>query len=302
MISKKFKLCMKKDVSGKHKRVLRKHKSIMDCLEEMLEDAINDTFEEKDYDESRLSRLEVKWKRFLSSSVTSRHRILEDQQRIKSLISDISHQTRTPLSNILLYSELLQEKEKDPALLPIVQNIKEQSEKLDFLIRSLIKASRLESDVLALCPKKQPVAPMAEAAIASLREEAERKGIKISGDDFWGTACFDKKWTQEALENMIDNAVKYSPQGSEIKVWTTDYEMFAAIHIKDQGSGIREEEQCRIFERFYRSMDAAEEKGLGLGLYLVREIAIRQGGYVRVKSKPGMGSTFSFYMNKNERR
>ncbi len=293
---------MKKDVSGKHKWILRKHKNTMDFLEKMLEDAINDTFEEKDYDESRLSRLEVKWKRFLSSSMTSRHRIMEEQERIKGLISDISHQTRTPLSNILLYSELLQEKETDPALLPIVQNIKEQSEKLDFLIRSLVKASRLESDVLALRPKNQPVAPMVEAAIATLREEAEKKGIRISGDNFQGRACFDRKWTQEALENMIDNGVKYSPQGSEIRVWTTDYEMFAAVHIKDQGVGVREEEQCRIFERFYRSMDAAEEKGLGLGLYLVREIAVRQGGYVRIKSKPGMGSTFSFYMNKNERR
>ncbi|MDE7404748.1 MAG: sensor histidine kinase, partial [Lachnospiraceae bacterium] len=125
----------------------------MKRLEEMLEDAINDTFEERAYDESRLSRLEVKWKRFLSSSVGQKHRLQEEQRKIKMLISDISHQTKTPIANILLYSQLLQEKETDPELIPIVENIKEQSEKLDFLIRSLVKASRLESEVLILQPK-----------------------------------------------------------------------------------------------------------------------------------------------------
>ena len=89
---------------------------VMSRIEEMLEDAINDTFEESAYDESRISRLEVKWKRFLSSSVSSKHRLLEEQKKIKMLISDISHQTKTPLANILLYAQILQEKETNPEL------------------------------------------------------------------------------------------------------------------------------------------------------------------------------------------
>ena len=144
----------------------------MKRLEEMLEDAINDTFEERAYDESRLSRLEVKWKRFLSSSVGQKHRLQEEQRKIKMLISDISHQTKTPIANILLYSQLLQEKETDPELIPIVENIKEQSEKLDFLIRSLVKASRLESEVLILRPKKAPIMPCIAAAAAGAEEAA----------------------------------------------------------------------------------------------------------------------------------
>ena len=145
---------------------------IVERLDAMLEDAINDTFEESYYDESRLSRLEVKWKRFLTSSLASKHRIYEEQERIKRLISDISHQTKTPLANILLYSQILQEKEKDSELAPIVKNIREQSEKLDFLIRNLVKASRLESDVLALKPKHQKVAPVIEEAVSTSQEEA----------------------------------------------------------------------------------------------------------------------------------
>lgn len=270
----------------------------MKRLEEMLEDAINDTFKERAYDESRLSRLEVKWKRFLSSSVGQKHRLQEEQRKIKMLISDISHQTKTPIANILLYSQLLQEKETDPELLPIVENIKEQSEKLDFLIRSLVKASRLESEVLILQPKKAPIMPCIAAAAAGAEEAAAKRQITLVVKETDVQACFDRKWTEEAIGNLIDNAIKYSPLGSEVQISVTDYEMFAAVHVTDTGIGIREEEQAQVFERFYRSREVAEEKGVGIGLYLVREIALKQGGYVKVKSKHGAGSTFSFYIVK----
>lgn len=294
---------------GKHEKQKRKlairgkkrKTGVIKRLEEMLEEAMNDTFEEGNYDESMLSRLEVKWKRFLASSVTSKRRTLEEKERIKRLISDISHQTKTPLANILLYAQILQEKERDPALLPIVENIREQSEKLDFLIQSLVKSSRLESDVLVLQPKVQPIAPMLEAAAAGAWEKAAQKGVKVILEPTSAFACFDRKWTEEAIENLIDNGIKYSPRDSEIQIYVTDYEMFAAVHVKDFGIGIREEEQAQIFERFYRSMEVAEEKGVGIGLYLVREIAEKQNGYVKVKSKHGEGSTFSFYLNKNEK-
>ena len=270
----------------------------MKRLEEMLEDAINDTFEERAYNESRLSRLEVKWKRFLSSSVGQKHRLQEEQRKIKMLISDISHQTKTPIANILLYSQLLQEKETDPELRPIVENIKEQSEKLDFLIRSLVKASRLESEVLILQPKKSPIMPCIAAAAAGAEEAAAKRQIRLLVKETDVQACFDRKWTEEAIGNLIDNAIKYSPLGSEVQISVTDYEMFAAVHVTDAGIGIREEEQAQVFERFYRSREVAEEKGVGIGLYLVREIALKQGGYVKVKSKHGVGSMFSFYMVK----
>ena len=95
--------------------------------------------------------------------------------------------------------------------------------------------------------------------------------------------------------------MKYSPPGSRVQIKVTDYEMFAAVSVKDQGIGIREEEQANIFQRFYRSKEVAQAKGVGIGLYLAREIAEKQNGYLKVKSKHGEGSTFSFYMIKNER-
>lgn len=285
----------------KHRKVNRKHRSTLGRLEDMLEDAINGTFMEGNYDETRLSRLEVKWKRFLASSMNSRQRVVEEQERIKALISDISHQTKTPLANIMLYAQLLQEKETDPELTPIVENIREQSEKLDFLIRSLVKTSRLESEVLMLQPKRQSVDPMLKAVVSGAQEEAAKKQIRIILEDTEAESCFDRKWTEEAVGNLVDNAIKYSPSNSEINISVKDYEMFTAVNVKDSGIGIREEEQAQIFERFYRSPEVAEEKGMGIGLYLVREIAARQNGYVKVRSKYGAGSTFSFYMIKDEK-
>ncbi len=270
-------------------------------LEDMLEDAINGSFEEGDYNETRLSRLEVKWKRFLASSVSSKQRMEEEQRKIKRLLSDISHQTKTPLANILLYSQILEEKTTDAELLQIVDNIKTQSEKLDFLIQSMVKASRLESEVFILQPEKQPLLPMLESVEAAAMEEAVKKQITIVLKAASEEACFDRKWTEEAISNLVDNAIKYSPQGSRITISVSDYEMFAAVHVSDSGIGIREEEQAQIFERFYRSREVSQEKGVGIGLYLVREIAAKQGGYVSVRSKYGEGSTFSFYMSKDEK-
>lgn len=287
---------------GRDKNRKRLRTGTMNRLEDMLEDAINGTFEERNYDESKLSRLEVKWKRFLSSSVTSKNRIEEEQEKIKRLISDISHQTKTPLANILLYSQILQEKESDPKLTPIVENVRYQAEKLNFLIESMVKASRLESEIFILTPKRQPVQPMLEAVISVSLEAADAKNIRISlQSDPLTEACFDRKWTEEAIGNLVDNAIKYSTPGSEVRVSVSDYEMFAAVHVADFGIGIREEEQAQIFERFYRSREVSEEKGIGIGLYLVREIAAKQNGYVKVRSKHGMGSTFSFYMRKDDK-
>lgn len=274
---------------------------IIQRLEDMLEAAENGTFEESGYDETRLSRLEVKWKRYLGLQVSAGQKLSEEQNRIKTLISDISHQTKTPIANILLYSQLLQEKETDKELMPLVENIKSQSEKLDFLIRSLVKASRLETEVFVLRPQKQLILPMLQSVISGAKEEAAQKRItlKLQADEE-ATAVFDRKWTEEAIGNLLDNAIKYSPSDSEITVSVTEYEMFAAVNVTDWGIGIGEEEQAQIFERFYRSHEVSEKKGVGIGLYLVREIAARQQGYVKVRSRHGEGSTFSFFLNKQK--
>ena len=104
------------------------------------------------------------------------------------------------------------------------------------------------------------------------------------------------KWTAEALGNILDNAVKYSPEGAEVKIEAIPYDSFLCIAVKDQGPGIREAEQGLIFRRFYRSPEAGKLPGFGIGLYLAREILSRQGGYIKVTSKPGRGAVFQMFL------
>lgn len=272
-------------------------KRTFERLNQMLDDTMNGTFEESRFDESQLSQLESKWKRYLTSSKGSLQKVEEERASIKELVTDISHQTRTPLANILLYSQLLQEHVQDEEGRQIAAQIQHQSEKLEFLIQSLIKTSRLESGTFQIRPQQNRVMSMVEAAVQqSEKKAAEKKiGIKVTLEEQL-TASFDLKWTTEALFNILDNAVKYSPEGSLIQISADCYEMYAVIKVRDQGKGISEEEIPKIFGRFYRGQDDHLEDGVGIGLYLSRQIIEAQSGYIHVLSQKGVGSEFRIFL------
>ncbi len=271
-------------------------KKLLMRLEKMLDDGINGTFEESDYDETQLSKLETKWLRYLTTSKLSSKKTEEERVKLKELVSDISHQTKTPLSNILLYSQLLSEQPLDEQSRQLVGEIRSQTEKLEFLIQSLVKTSRLETGTFSLTPKESDPCGMISAAIAQAKPKAEQKHIVISFVSGSCTARFDSKWTQEALFNIIDNAVKYSPENSGIEISVKAFELFTCISVEDQGVGIPEEELPRIFGRFYRGENVREQSGVGIGLYLSRQIIEGQGGYITAGSEPGSGSVFKIFL------
>ena len=221
-----------------------------------------------------------------------------EKANIKGLISDISHQTKTPMANIKLYSELLSEQlEEDSMEAELLEQIQAQAQKLEFLIQALTKLSRLETNILEVVPVKNQVKPLLESAVEEIRKKAEKKEIQIKIEmDFEAEAVFDRKWTEEALYNLLDNAVKYSPAGSEVLISTKRYEMWCVIAVSDRGRGISEEEIPKIFERFYRAKEVQQEEGVGIGLYLVREILQKEGGFIKVNSEMGKGSTFLCYL------
>lgn len=269
-------------------------------LEQMLDDAIAGTFRESDYDETVLSRIESKWKRYLGKSVLAEENLKREKDNIQKLVSDISHQTKTPMANICLYAQLLGERMEGEENRKLSEELIRQTEKLEFLIRSLTKLSRLESNIVAVEPKFQALSGLLKEAVEDICPRAEKKGIQIScsckGSE---KAWYDGKWTKEALENILDNAVKYSPAGSEIFVTVIEYELYTAVAVKDYGIGIKEEDLPKIFGRFYRADTLQQEEGVGIGLYLAREILRRESGYIKVKSEPGKGSEFFLYLQKN---
>ena len=268
-------------------------------LDRMLSTAIDGGFGEESFDESAPSALESRMARFLNGSARSLRGVQRQRESIQRLLSDISHQTKTPLANLRLYSSLLMEEELTPRQREQAQVIFQQSEKLSFLIETLVKLSRLETDVLAVTPKSQPLSPLLERAASQAKAAAEQKGIALQlhlQQQEEIKALYDLRWTAEALGNLLDNAVKYTPPGGCIQVSATQYELFCRIDVHDNGIGIAEEEQAQIFGRFYRGRQVREQEGLGIGLYLAREIAQKQGGYLKLSSRPGQGSTFSLYL------
>lgn len=267
-------------------------------LDEMLEQAINGEFEEERYDETELSRLEAKWKQYLTTSKMSMEQLNKNREGMQALVSDISHQTRTPLSNILLYSQLLCEQTDNQEEKHLAEQIVRQAEKLEFLIQALVKMSRLESNVLVLKPQRQPIEPLLLEAMEEILPKAEKKKIhvKLHGNPSHMQAVYDKKWTAEALGNILDNAVKYSPLESTVEVTVEKFEFYVCISVRDEGIGISEEERAQIFSRFYRSAEVQQEDGIGIGLYLAREIVQKEKGYMKVLSKKGKGSTFKMYL------
>lgn len=268
-------------------------------LDRMLSTAIDGGFGEESFDESAPSALESRMARFLNGSARSLRGLQRQRESIQRLLSDISHQTKTPLANLRLYSSLLMEEELTPRQREQAQVIFQQSEKLSFLIETLVKLSRLETDVLAVTPKSQPLSPLLERAASQAKAAAEQKGIALQlhlQQQAEMKALYDLRWTAEALGNLLDNAVKYTPPDGCIQVSATQYELFCRIDVRDNGIGVAEEEQAQIFGRFYRGRQVREQEGLGIGLYLAREIAQKQGGYLKLSSRPGQGSTFSLYL------
>ena len=271
-------------------------KHTMEHMNHVLERAMEGTFSVEEIDESMLSALEFKLAHYLDASAVSARNVAMEKEHIQLLLSDISHQTKTPIANLRLYGELLQEQSLDEESRGYVNALNVQTQKLDFLISSLVKMSRLETGVLTLHPKDNAVIPMLVKACDEFAPAAAAKGLFLrlipieSGLE--PQAFFDEKWTLEALGNLLDNAVKYTETGG-ITVRVIPFELFCRIEIADTGTGIAEEEQAQVFSRFYRSRKAADIQGIGIGLYLAREIVAKQGGYIKLTSIPGKGSVFA---------
>lgn len=271
----------------------RQSRKILENLGKMLEAAMEGNFTEDSFDESLLSALESSFAHYLAASTVSARKVDAEKEKLKALIGDISHQTKTPIANILLYTQLLREQ---PGNTDCLEALEGQTKKLQSLIDALVKTSRLETGVIALHPEPGELWSVMTSAVSQLRPKAEEKGVRITLEHGKANAVFDSKWTEEALYNLLDNAVKYTPSGGRVSVTAVVYPMFSGILVQDTGPGIAEEEQPKIFQRFYRGTAYREQEGVGIGLYLVRQIAEGQGGFVKVRSQPGQGSTFSLYL------
>ena len=237
----------------------------------------------------------------LRNILTAQNQMLaQEKEQIKTLISDISHQIKTPIAAANTFAELLSDGELSAEeRTEYITTLQMSLGKLTFLTNSLIKMSRLESGIISLKPEKNSLNEIVLQAVKTVYAKAKEKGILITFEcDQAFEAVLDFNWTAEAISNVIDNAVKYTPQGGFVRLQITEYPSFLRLDISDNGVGIPEEEQAKIFGRFYRGKQSAGTDGVGIGLYLTREIINKQNGYMKVSSDEN-GSTFSMFLKKN---
>ncbi len=237
----------------------------------------------------------------LRNILTAQNQMLaQEKEQIKTLISDISHQIKTPIAAANTFAELLSDGELSAEeRTEYITTLQMSLGKLTFLTNSLIKMSRLESDIISLKPEKNSLNEIVLQAVKTVYAKAKEKGILITFEcDQTFEAVLDFNWTAEAISNVIDNAVKYTPQGGFVCLQITEYPSFLRLDISDSGVGIPEEEQAKIFGRFYRGKQSVGTDGVGIGLYLTREIINKQNGYMKVSSDEN-GSTFSMFLKKN---
>ncbi len=237
----------------------------------------------------------------LRNILTAQNQMLaQEKEHIKTLISDISHQIKTPVAAANTFAQLLDDKElSDEERRECIATLQISLEKLTFLTNSLIKMSRLESGIISLKPERNSLNSIVLQAVKTVYGKARGKNITITFDgeqDF--EAILDFNWTAEAITNVLDNAVKYTPSGGLIDLKITEYPSYLRLDIADNGVGIPEEEQAKIFGRFYRGKQSAGIDGVGIGLYLTRDIVNKQNGYIKVSSDEN-GSTFSLFLKKD---
>ena len=276
----------------------KREKKLKISILQMLEEASSGLFQEKRFDETSVSEVENRMWNYLENRQTAMERIERDRQRMQSQISDIAHQAVLPVSNIVLYTQLLEEnlsngftgtkineienvqltKAEVSEINSEITAIRDEIGTLDFLIQSLVKLSRMENGIINLNAEKQQIKPMLDLVKQQFAIKAKNKGIDFLIEDTEEMAVFDRKWTLEAVANIVDNAVKYTQEGGRISIHTEVLPSLVRIDITDTGIGIREEEQGAVFSRFYRSAEMSNSRGVGIGLYIAREVMRAQNG------------------------
>ncbi len=266
--------------------------NMLSTIIDIREDIVFSTIEDSLF--SKLQHQTIKLTNILKNK---NKQIEEERNEIQELISDIAHQLKTPLTNLKMYGEFLKDESlSEDERKEFFEIVMYSLNRLSFLVESMIKMSRLESGVITLRPNLSNLNDTLLMSINQVQKKAKEKKININLEEVDKIKIYhDKNWISEAIFNLLENAVKYSNNNSKIDIKIQSYEMFVRIDVKDNGIGIQEDELPKIFRRFYRGSNVEDIEGIGIGLYLTREIVNKHGGYIKVKSNNN-GSIFSIFL------
>ncbi|MBM6752064.1 HAMP domain-containing histidine kinase [Mediterraneibacter glycyrrhizinilyticus] len=277
----------------------RRNRKMYRTIDRMLDEILDgEPISQSDIREGEISVLASKAKRVKEKVDLGISTAEEEKEQVKSLISNMSHQLKTPLAGLMMYREMLEDEGTDEEMRKrFLGKMKGQSEKIDWILKSLFKMVNLEQGAVVFEAEALPVRDTILDAVAASLDKADRRGIEILTEPFEDRLLWhNRKWTAEVLVNLLENAVKYTEPGGCITISVNPMEMYTEIEVRDTGRGIRKEELNEIFKRFYRSRDVENIEGSGIGLYLSRLILEQEKGYMTAESELGEGSKFSVFL------
>lgn len=253
-------------------------------------------FKKKEKEKDRAEYLQERLLETQNRSEKMEARLRREEQETKALITDISHQLKTPIASLKMSYEIEDSTElSEEERAEFIRKEREDVSRMENLLQAFVQMTRLETGMIRLRQEKNSLRETLKQAVGGVYMKALKKEILIETEEFPELVIrHDPKWTAEAFGNVLDNAVKYAPAGSRVRIQVSEMVSFVMVEIEDEGPGIPEKERGKIFQRFYRGeqKNVQETEGSGVGLYLTRQILERQKGTVFVKPGRNGGSKF----------
>ena len=246
-----------------------------------------------DQNEGELAILHSEIRKMTLRLKESSDRLAADKQVLARAMADVSHQLRTPLTSMNLTVSLLAREGGDEAVrLRLTRELKQALGRIDWLVETLLKLSRLDAGVVQFEPETLGVPALIERAARELRIPMELRGQQLLFEPSDAVLTVDPAWTAEALGNILKNCMEHTPEGGTVRVRARQTLIFTELTVTDTGPGIAPDDLPHLFERFYRGKGAGEHS-VGIGLSLARQIITAQDGTVQATNVPSGGAQFT---------
>lgn len=270
----------------------RRIRNLTQAAKKVIEGDFNITINENR--EGDLSKLAVSFnsmKEIIRENISS---LKKEKQFLADILSDISHQLKTPLSSLLVYNDILLHKDlKDEDRKMFLKNSQNQLQRMRWLIQSLLKLAKLDAKAVELDKEELSLNETVHESVDALESKAEEGKIHITFKEVGEVYLnHDRLWLEEALINIIKNSIEHTPEGGKIHITLTETPVYKRIEIEDTGEGIKEEDLPKIFNRFYKGKTNRKSESVGIGLAMAKSIIEAHDGNIEVRSKPDIGTVF----------